>query len=161
MIIWTSVQIIIGLHEQKARLRKQAQLEFSIPVETENMMKSLDKETFLDLVESQYVMENVRFLQDLKTFKDYYYEKSPSWRKSKIKILYDAYIVEGAIMEINISYACREAIKQVVFTREESTVFDEAEKQVQGMLVNGVWKDYLTLERTKDNNKKLVLVGEE
>jgi hypothetical protein len=143
MIVWTSVQIVLGIREERRRHQISMSKGFSVSEETVQMKAALDNPDFLDIAERQYVMENIRFLQDLLVYKQLFYEKSPSWRKSKTRLLLETYIEEGSIMEINISFSCRQQIKSNISKDQYSSdVFDEAETEVEGMLVNGAWKDY-------------------
>ena len=116
------------------------------------MREAQNDPEWLAFAQSQLVTDAVRFLQDCSTFESYFFDKSPSWRVSKARIIADTYIREGAVLQINVSWKIREgvvaAVTKAVATNEIAVdVFAPAAEDVAMYMVNGPWQAFTTRRR--------------
>jgi hypothetical protein len=127
----------------------------SIPT-MENLFVSepATKAEFYGFAARHFVTESLNFLEDVKMFKALFFDKAESWRFSKFKNLVEIYIVSGARMEVNISYAMKSQILQLYdqaksgkANKDLFNVFDEASKEVEQMVHNGAWTDFFIRRR--------------
>jgi len=120
------------------------------------------KRDFTEFASKQFVTESLQFLEDIHTYRTLYYEKAETWRMSKFKNLVESYILPGSRLEINISYAQR---KKIIDTYEQAKklskfassedgfkVFDGSYDDVNQMITNGVWMEFL-VQRNRKNRR--------
>ena len=122
------------------------------------------KKDFEDFATKLYVTESLQFLEDVSTYKQFYYDKGENWRISKFKSLVETYIFSGSKMEINISSAMKTKLLRLYETSSTTTItnnnnnnnakqsvrnieyydaFDEAYSEVARMINNGAWTEFL------------------
>jgi hypothetical protein len=116
------------------------------------------KADFYDFAARRFVTESLNFISDVKTYKSLYYEKAESWRQSKFRNLIETYIVSGSRMEVNISYDMK---VQIIKTSDQLKrgkggidlfdSFDEASKEVERMVHNGAWTEYVIAHSKKQH----------
>jgi hypothetical protein len=106
---------------------------------------------FHEFAETHYVSESLNFLEDIKAYKSFYFEKAMTWRVIKFKSLVVTYILPGAKLEINISHGMKTKIlKSYSALKGEETVieelfevFDEAVMEIDHMIHDGAWSEFL------------------
>jgi hypothetical protein len=128
-------------------------------IETMDTMFASDpsiKTEFLEFAARHFVMESLNFVEDVKMYKSLYYEKAESWRLSKFKYLIETYIASGSRMEVNISHTMKLEIlraydqaKHGKVNKDLFVVLDEALKEVEQMIHNGAWTEYLFKRKRK------------
>ena len=160
MLLYTPCQVLVGLRHERGAARRAASLREARAsrdeavlgiLNTDAMMRSLNNERFLDHAERTFTIENVRFLQDVQTWRAYFYDKPASWRRAKLRVIVDLYVRTGAPMEINISEHARRSLVERSRAAASGTgdaalspdVFVDAEREVGNMLVQGVWRDFV------------------
>ena len=119
------------------------------------------KKQFHEYAKKQYVAEMINYVEDVGKYKALFYEKAENWRRSKFRTLVENYIVPGSNFEINISHLMRNRILEVYESQSTQkdlyTVFDESLREVERLLQNGVWKDFIF--KTLPENNTGVKVG--
>ncbi|KAH9249638.1 hypothetical protein BASA81_012607 [Batrachochytrium salamandrivorans] len=96
----------------------------------------------------QLAVEHLYFLQDVHSFQLYYRDKSESWRKQKIQLLFNTYIKPGAVLEINISDQIRRQITtNFQQGRGSDLVFDIAVQDVRQHIVVPLWQAFQFKQR--------------
>lgn len=107
---------------------------------------------FEKYAENQYVVELVYYLQDVEIYKNLFYDKPDSWKKSKFINLVQKYILTGSNFEINISHNMRNKIIRVYEEVQRSNhlelkmmyrVFDDSVEEIRHLLQDGAWKSFL------------------
>ena len=118
------------------------------------------KKDFYEFAEKQYVVESVNFLEDISSYKQFFYDKADNWKLSKFNSLVEKYIKPGANYEVNISYSARLRILKLYEeegkgnqVNELYKIFDKVSEEVETILTNGAWRMFI-LNRMK-NAKKL------
>ena len=116
------------------------------------------KERFQTYTINQFAVENFYFVEDVKAFKTFFYQKNNQWRVQKIKNLVQTYIKQGSVMEVNISHLVREKIllRSDHITLENSQnmydIFDQATSDVGRSVLLGLWSQFQTAEKKKGTN---------
>jgi hypothetical protein len=118
------------------------------------------RNAFREFAKDRYVSESLRFLEDLIEYRTYFWEKTMSWRTSKITHIFTTYIQVGCANEINVSSSCRQIItskyQTIIQTKTANLdckvlfeIFEEAEKQIGEMVANGPWYQFLMIQQRK------------
>lgn len=68
---------------------------------------------FMSFAAERFMVESVKFLQDVKAYKQYFFQRTDRWRISKFKTIVENYIEEGSDMELNLPSAIRKETMQV------------------------------------------------
>lgn len=115
--------------------------------------------TLLDAFErfaiSRYCAENLYFVNDVLSYKRFFFEKSPNWRKQKAKFLFETYIQLGSVMEVNISQQVKMNIVQEIESKLNAddtqlvSVFDKAREDITRNVLKAVWEDFILQETTQ------------
>jgi len=95
----------------------------------------------------QYASENLYFVLDVDAYKRFYLEKASTWRRAKARMLYDTYIREQAVMEVNVSQNTRdkavkdflELIKDTDPKEELACIFDDAVSTITHDILRDIW----------------------
>jgi hypothetical protein len=135
--------------------------QYTIPplMETLSTDEELRQE-FLQFATVSLVSESIRFLEDIASYKAFFYEKGDTFRKSKAKALCEAYIIPGAKFEINISYSmrsrARKAIEAALSTPTSDSkilfdTFDECQHEVIEMIEKGTWREFILKKKRRDS----------
>ena len=67
---------------------------------------------WLTYCERRFLFESVRVIQDVCTWKRYFYDKTESWRKAKALGIYKSYVSEHALLECNVDAGVRDAVER-------------------------------------------------
>jgi hypothetical protein len=106
------------------------------------------KDEFSKYTKSCYAIENLYFVGDVRSFKSYFYEKPPNWRKQKAAFLFNTYIKNGSIMEVNISAFDRSKIVKEIETNLETedtalySAFDKAADDITRNVLQDIWYQF-------------------
>ena len=115
------------------------------------------KKDFYQFATKHYIMESLQFLEDIETYKRFFFEKAESWRETKFKALVETYILSGSKMEVNLSFAMRTKILHLYEnlsgkSRECFEIFDQAVKEVEQLIHDGAWTEYL-MKKSRDQKQ--------
>ena len=69
---------------------------------------------WLSYCERRYLMESVRCITDVCTWKSFFYDKGESWRRAKAGGIYASYVSEHAVLECNVDARVRGAVERSV-----------------------------------------------
>lgn len=115
------------------------------------------KEEFTKYAAGRYCMENLNFLDDLSSFKSYFFDKSETWRVSKVKFLMNTYVNLGSPQEVNVSDHARQ---QSILLGERNKhnqdgfhIFDKVFEEVKQMVQLGPWADFYHFEFLESQKK--------
>jgi hypothetical protein len=101
--VWLTISYFYQFDVQWRGDRSADKLQIG-PMDTMLASDPLLKKEFFDFAARHFVTESVNFLEDIKTYKHFFFEKGETWRLAKFKYLVQTYIVSGSRMEVNISY---------------------------------------------------------
>jgi hypothetical protein len=128
------------------------------PMDTVFQSDPTIKKEFGEFAARQFITESINFIEDVNTYKRFYFEKGDSWRVAKFKTLVETYVVSGSRMEVNISYAMRnqivkayDQVKQGKSIKDLVNEFDAAVKEVEQMVHNGAWTEFLMVRRKRQS----------
>lgn len=107
---------------------------------------SVVRRSFEAYAEEQYALENVVFMESLLEWRTTHGSSYSDARR-----LVDTFIVDGSCMQINISYAARTEIEDIMAEVEESgchvvpsTLFDRASAEITTMMQGGLWGTFVS-----------------
>jgi len=69
---------------------------------------------WLSYCEKRLLMDSVRCVVDVCTWKRFFYDKTESWRRAKALGIYSAYVKEEAVLEVNIDADLRDSVTRRV-----------------------------------------------
>ena len=115
-------------------------------LESDLTSESLKKD-FEQFLVRQYAVENLHFVDDVMTFKRFFFEKNDGWRKQKAKLLLETYVQVGSVMEVNISSSQRDEIRKKISSANDSTknlesVFDVASTDIMRNVLHDFWLQF-------------------
>jgi len=157
---WNFTSFGYQLYVQWRQDRSKSKLQIIDMVSAFADDPNLQKE-FAEFAAKHYITESLQFIEDVKTFQKFFFEKAESWRVSKFKSLVETYILSGSRMEVNISFAMRSKMTNLYdnaqsHSRELHNAFDEAAKEVERMIHNGAWTEFL-VKRSKQKHASRAL----
>jgi hypothetical protein len=104
------------------------------------------KSEFEKFCKRHYAVENIHFVTDVMSFKRFFMEKNDGWRKQKAKLLYETYIKNGSVMEVNISHFAKTKIGKSMNEMEKTTnlmeIFDSAVDDITNNVLGGIWAKF-------------------
>jgi hypothetical protein len=126
-------------HQQQMRLSSVSpHITLTQVMNRPSLMKSFELFSL-----NHWAIENVRFLEAVAQFKQYFSEKSTTWRAAKAKRITELFLNNNALLQINVSQAMREKVQKRVVEqisqnppRVEIKLFDEVFAEVEMMLTH-------------------------
>ena len=114
------------------------------------------REEFEQYTIHHFAAENYYFVEDVKAFKTFFYQKNDLWRAQKVKSLVHTYITSGGVMELNISHDVRHTIlsRAANISSENSLkmfdLFDIATNELERSVLLGLWSQFQRSSRKKN-----------
>ena len=125
---------------------------------------SLEDPAFETICEKMYVVELLRFAQEVNFYKKNYYDKSDAWRKAKIAHIVERYIKDSSPMQVNISHDLRESVEKAQCKFDGSAVggsdiFDDAKHEITILLFD-VHRRYMDSDSVHAQHQKDVSLSQ-
>jgi len=140
-VAWTPAQLALALVDRYRRRRYVAATKH---MELEDAI--VDEDTysaFLAFAEKTYVVESVRFIHAVVSWKQVYFEKTEELRVRRAKAIAKVYLQRHGGLEINVSDESREQVLALLARGDvQVSLFDRALRETGDMLRFTVWVDF-------------------
>jgi len=140
-VAWTPAQLVLALADRYQRRRYVAATKHK---ELEDAV--VDEETysaFLAFAEKTFVVESVRFIHAVVSWKQVYFEKTEELRVRRAKAIAKVYLQRHGGLEINVSDESREQVLVLLARGDvQVSLFDRALRETGDMLRFTVWVDF-------------------
>ena len=159
--IVVALQVYLAVHYRivrgiRTRARKSETKSYVDEVSADENLKR----DFYQFAAARYAIELLKFVDDVRAYKNRFEEQPDKWHRTKAKQIVNTYIRHGSPQEVNISAMQRERITRVDL--DKSTVlfnlFDEALSEITLMVNTGLWIDFKN-QKLKRPSRNMVVAS--
>jgi len=120
------------------------------------VLRHLDNEGIMEafeaFCESKFTVEHLKFIFEVQHFADVFNERSPVWRQRQAHKIAKVYVLQGAMLQVNLSSANRTKIEYALAQEQPvaANLFEHAFREVVRMVNNDAWFEFVQSKRFED-----------